>query len=457
MKKILTASILVISLISSSMSTASAEILTFACGSGSYKVEMPSGVLTSSSGCTGALVIDSTVKTIGDNAFYDVLGFLSQAKITSVSIPASVTSIGANAFRGTSLTSVVIPNSVTSIGGSAFQDTKSLTSAVLSSSLKSIGYYAFSNSGLTSVLIPQGVENIGFKSFQGTQLTAVVIPDSVVIIEEDAFFLSKLNTVKFGKSLKKIGWGAFSNNDLTRIDIPDTVTEIIYSAFSGNKNLQSIIYCGPAISNLPTAPTCPSDRKAIVDTANAKAAADKAAADKAAADKAAADKAAADKAAADAIQAAADAIQAKQDAKQLTITCKKGSVTKKIRGESPKCPKGYTNPIGHLLTFKAFSGCQLYKKDATLFDAGLINSGKTLVIQNPNNWDYSLIQSDKANRVTFSDLDCAFDFMGANDRVRDIYSFKEVNGVRTIRWGKITLKVERDRFFGLTSYTFRQS
>ena len=454
MKKFVTASILVIGLISSSMSTASAEILTFTCGSGSYKVEMPSGVLTSSSGCTGALVIDSTVKTIGDNAFYDVL---TQAKITSVLIPNSVTSIGANAFRGTSLTSVLIPNSVTSIGGSAFQDTKSLTSAILSSSLKSIGYYAFSNSGLTSVLIPQGVENIGFKSFQSTQLTSVVIPDSVVTIEEDAFFLSKLNTVKFGKSLKKIGWGAFSNNDLIKIDIPDTVTEIMYSAFYGNKNLQSIIYCGAAIANLPTAPTCPTDRKAIVDAVNAKAAADKAAADKAAADKAAADKAAADKAAADAIQAAKDEIQAIQDAKQLTITCKKGSVTKKIRGESPKCPKGYTNPMGSFLTFKAYSECQLYKKDATLFGAGLIDSGKTLVIENPNNWDYSIIQSDKANRVTYSDLDCAFDFMGANDRVRDIYNYKEVNGVRTIRWGKITLKVERDRFFGLTNYIFRQN
>jgi hypothetical protein len=453
MKRILTASILVLSLISSSMSTASAEILTFACGSGSYKVEMPSGVLTSSIGCTGAVAIDSTVKSIGDNAFYDVL---TQAKITSVSIPNSVTSIGANAFRGTNLTSVVIPNSVTSIGGSAFQDTKNLTSAILSSSLKSIGYYAFSNSGLTSVLIPQGVENIGFKSFHATQLTSVVIPDSVVVIEEDAFFLSKLNTVKFGKSLKKIGWGAFSNNDLTKIDIPDTVTEIVYSAFSGNKNLQSITYCGPAISNLPTAPTCPSDRKAIVDAANVKAAADKAAAAKAAADKAAADKAAADKAAADAIQAAKDEIQAKQDAKQLTITCKKGSISKKIRGESPKCPKGYTNPIGHLLTFKAFSECQLYKKDAPAFGAGLINSGKTLIIENPYNYRPGELFGDKPEQVSFQDLDCAFDYMGASQGVRDIYNYREVNGVRTIRWGKITLKVEVG-FFGLTTYIFRQS
>ena len=49
-------------------------------------------------------------------------------KITSITIPEGVTSIGNRAFSGcTSLTSITIPDSVTSIGDSAFFDCTSLT------------------------------------------------------------------------------------------------------------------------------------------------------------------------------------------------------------------------------------------------------------------------------------------------------------------------------------------
>jgi hypothetical protein len=211
-----------------------------------------------------------------------------------------------------------------------------------------MGYYIFEYSGLSSVIIPEGIKVIPENMFSHTQLTSVVIPDSVTLIDKDAFWNSKLESVKFGKSLTKIGWGAFSSNNLVNVDIPDTVKEIWYEAFYGNKNLESITYCGPETKNWGTStnPTCPADRKAIVDAAKAKVAAEKAAADKAAAEKAAADKATADKAAAD--KAAAEAAaqweadyQRQQEADKITITCKKGSVTKEIYGLSPKCPQGY--------------------------------------------------------------------------------------------------------------------
>ena len=341
---------MILALAGNSIVPAHAEIKTFTCGSGTYKVEMPAGILKSSSGCTGEFVIDSSVKEIGGGAFYDGYGFGQGAKITSVVIPNSVTSIWGNAFRETGITKLVIPNSVTSIGGWAFAKTESLKSAILSNSLTTMAYYIFEYSGLSSVIIPEGIKVIPESMFSHTQLTSVVIPDSVTLIDKDAFWGSKLESVKFGKSLTKIGWGAFSSNNLVNVDIPDTVKEIWYSAFYGNKNLESIIYCGPDVKNLDTSPTCPADRKAIVDAAKAKAAAEKAAADKIAADKAAADKAAADKAAAD--KAAAEAAeqweadyQRQQEADKITITCKKGSSTKKVYGLSPKCPKGYVKVV----------------------------------------------------------------------------------------------------------------
>jgi hypothetical protein len=333
----------------------------------------------------------------------------------------------------------------------------------IDSSVVEIKYKAFEYSKVTEVFIPDSVKVIHYNAFaETTALKIVRLPSNLKEIQLATFVRSGIESISIPATVTRIGLYAFYESMLTSVDIPDTVSDISGGAFGNIKGLSKIIYCGTA-TGLPITPTCPPDRRVIADAAIAKAAADKAAADKAAADKAAADKAAAAKAAADkikadadAIQAEADAIQASQDAKQLTITCKKGSVTKKVRGESPKCPKGYVNPIGNLLTFKAFSECQLYKKDATLFGVGLINSGKTLIIENPNNWEGSVIQSNKVNRVTFSDLDCAFDYMGASERVRDIYSYKAVNGVRTIRWGKITLRVEQD-FLGLVTYTFRQS
>ena len=84
----------------------------------------------------------------------------------SSSIPSSVTSIGAYAFRETTLTSIVIPSSVTSIGGYAFYGCSALTSVVIPSSVTSIGSYAFSGcSGLTSVVIPSSVTSIGKSTF----------------------------------------------------------------------------------------------------------------------------------------------------------------------------------------------------------------------------------------------------------------------------------------------------
>ena len=58
--------------------------------------------------------------------------FQNCKKLTSVTIPNSVTSIGQNAFDGCSgLTSITIPNGVTSIGNSGFKNCSGLTSVTV--------------------------------------------------------------------------------------------------------------------------------------------------------------------------------------------------------------------------------------------------------------------------------------------------------------------------------------
>ena len=72
-------------------------------------------------------------------------------------------------FEGCSrLTSVTIPDGVTSIGGGAFQYCSSLTSVTIPDSVTSIGDYAFWGcSSLTGVTIPEGVTSIGDEAFSG--------------------------------------------------------------------------------------------------------------------------------------------------------------------------------------------------------------------------------------------------------------------------------------------------
>lgn len=110
---------------------------------------------------------------------------------TSLTIPNSVTSIGAYAFDSCEkLSSVTIPNSVTSIGEGAFMWCKMLTSIILPPSVTSIGKSMFSYcENLTAVTIPNLIISIGDEAFFGcTGLTAITIPNSVTSIGEAAFY-----------------------------------------------------------------------------------------------------------------------------------------------------------------------------------------------------------------------------------------------------------------------------
>ena len=193
-------------------------------------------------GCTGltSLTIPNSVTSIGAYAFEGCTG------LTSLTIPNGVTSIGAYAFEGcTGLTSLTIPNGVTSIGARAFEGCTGLTSLTIPNSVTSIGAYAFKGcTGATSLTIPNGVTSIGARAFEGcTGLTSLTIPNSVTSIGSGAFsYCSGLTSVTIGNSVTSIDKSTFYDcTGLTSLTIPNSLTFIGENAFHNCSSLTTII------------------------------------------------------------------------------------------------------------------------------------------------------------------------------------------------------------------------
>jgi hypothetical protein len=90
--------------------------------------------------------------------------------LTSLLLPASLTSIGDIAFDGCSgLTTVTVPSGVTSIGQSIFYQCTKLVTVTLGGSVTNIGYLAFGNcTHLTAIYCPGNAPAADPATFNGT-------------------------------------------------------------------------------------------------------------------------------------------------------------------------------------------------------------------------------------------------------------------------------------------------
>ncbi|MBR0486505.1 MAG: leucine-rich repeat protein [Treponema sp.] len=163
----------------------------------------------------------------------------------SYTIPDSVTSISDQAFLFcTSLASVTIGNSVTSIGDSAFYGCDSLSSVTIPDSVTSIGGSAFYFcKSLSSVIISDSVTTIGEGAFASCKsLTSVTIPDSVTTIGSTTFSgCTSLSSVTIPDSVTSIGTRAFEYcTSLSSVTIPDSVTSIVNYTFKECTSLSSV-------------------------------------------------------------------------------------------------------------------------------------------------------------------------------------------------------------------------
>ena len=240
--------------------------------SGTYSgdVVIPSTVVYDGTTCS--------VVGIGGNAFY-------ACKMTSLTIPHSITKIVGGAFQFSSIgslyisdiasycsiefegfgdltnpiqfattlyinnnvtTDLIIPDEVTAISDYAFNNAKQLTSVKLPNGLIEIGVGAFEDcTNISNVNLPSTLTEIGTGAFSGcTKLTSnITIPNGMSEIKPEIFRgCTKLTSLKIGNGVTYIYKGAFRGCGIQSLVIGNSVETIAENAFYGCNNLTSVTF-----------------------------------------------------------------------------------------------------------------------------------------------------------------------------------------------------------------------
>ena len=221
-------------------------------------VTIPNGVISLGnnpfSGCASLVAITVAARnpayTSANGVLFDkklkTLLEYPQGLAGSYAIPATVANIANFAFNDClKLTGVTLPNEVTNIGNSSFAYCSSLSKLVIPANVRSIGSEAFTGcAGLMSVSIPNRVNRLGNYVFWDCVLLAnLPLPADLSNIPNGAFWgCTNLASVTIPAGVTNIGWWAFAGcAGLTNVVFSNRVTSIGEAAFENCTALTSIV------------------------------------------------------------------------------------------------------------------------------------------------------------------------------------------------------------------------
>ena len=197
-------------------------------------------------GCPENVTIPASVESIGVNAF--TCGDSSTyATLKSLTIEenSKLTSIGDYAFQNQKLLAgnITIPAGVTEIGDQAFEGCASITGITFKGA-GTIGDKAFYNcSGVTNNLVlPTGTTSIGESAFQkyGKTPLNITLPEGLKSIGKSAFYSAKLNGgIVIPSTVETMGDGAF-NGAVCKSNNSETGTLTFAKSSSGTCKLTAI-------------------------------------------------------------------------------------------------------------------------------------------------------------------------------------------------------------------------
>ena len=152
-----------------------------------------------------SLTLPTSVTTINDYAFADnrnltitnldlskvtKIGngaFRSAKQISQVTFSDQLTTISDYTFSNVGLTSLTLPNSVTTIGASAFDGNPIVSASLNLSNVKTIGASAFNNTQSISAVVITKAEQIGANAFYNAGLTTLKLPNTLTSVGQNAF------------------------------------------------------------------------------------------------------------------------------------------------------------------------------------------------------------------------------------------------------------------------------
>lgn len=192
------------------------------------------------------IILPQNLTKIGNSCF-------NGAPIKQITIPDTVTEIEDRAFfYCEQLASIVLSSGLQKISGRMLAGCSSLASITIPAAVTEIGAEAFSYSGLTSITIPLTVTMLGSSAFDSCgSLTSMDIQANVTDIPAGFALECPLTSLTLPNTLQTIGASAFANASgfqVTELTIPASVTSIGDYAFGGNNANQM------ALTVLPTTP-----------------------------------------------------------------------------------------------------------------------------------------------------------------------------------------------------------
>lgn len=158
------------------------------------------GAVTGYAGYSADVAVPASIEGTPVTAVAD-RAFLTNQWVRRLTLPEGITSIGKQAFFGSTLGAVTLPGT-----------------------LKSIGEEAFAAAQLMTLQLPNSLVDIGPSAFANGRFSEVTVPEGVTIIPEKAFSQCwKLETLMLPASLQQIGPQAFAGNNM-----------LSYIVFAGN-------------------------------------------------------------------------------------------------------------------------------------------------------------------------------------------------------------------------------
>ena len=167
------------------------------------------------------------LKTV-DLSAVNIVAFNSSEVLADLQTNFAAGELPATSFFGKKITTITLPTGLTTIGKAAFAGCEELTSITFPSTVTTIGDYAFSGSGLTEITLEENITTIGkgaFSRCEDMQMASILTAAPL----SDFMFLgcTALSEVTVDGEVSAVGIGTFNGcNALTYHSLPSTVTTI---------------------------------------------------------------------------------------------------------------------------------------------------------------------------------------------------------------------------------------